>query len=96
MVAFARAFAYTPSVADASVLGFGSGQSDSFSMAESSSMLFSPALAEALSIADAPAIGFSTPFSDSATISESILVELIVGRGARLNQSGFNVFTLNS
>jgi hypothetical protein len=41
-------------------------------------------------------IGFSTSFTDSTTISESILVELIVGRGAKLNQSALNVFTLNS
>ena len=68
---------------------------DSFSMAESSSILFSPALAEALSVGDSPAIGFSRPFSDSATISESILVELIIGAGAQFNQSPFNGFMLN-
>jgi hypothetical protein len=84
------------SISETLAYNMGNVYADSFSMAESSSMLFSPALAEALSIADAPAIGFSTPFSDSATISESILVELVLGAGARFNQSAFNVFTLNS
>jgi hypothetical protein len=69
---------------------------DSFSVAESTALAFGKTFTETPSVSESLAKSFSTSFADSATISESISVELIVGRGAKLNQSGFNVFTLNS
>ena len=69
---------------------------DSFSMSEATAVAFSKALTETPTMSDAPTKSFSTSFADSATISESILVELIIGKGAKLNQSGFNIFALNS
>ena len=69
---------------------------DSFSLAESSSWSFGKAFTETPTLADAPALSFGTGFTDSATLSESILVELVSGAGAKLNQSPFNAFALNS
>jgi len=78
------------------VLDYVSSLADSFSLAESAALDFSTTFTETPTLSDSPVIGFSTPFTDSTTISESILVELIVGKGAKLNQSALNVFTLNS
>ena len=78
------------------VMAFVQTLADSTSLAESASLSFSTTFTETPALSDSPVIGFSTSFADSTTISESILVELIVGRGAKLNQSGLNIFALNS
>ena len=78
------------------VMAFAQSLADTTSLSESAAWSLSTTFTEAPSLSDSPTIGFSTSFSDSATISESILVELIVGRGSKLNQSGLNIFTLNS
>ena len=78
------------------VMAYVSSLADSTSLAESAALSFSTTFTETSALSDSPVIDFSTPFADSATISESILVELIVGRGAKLNQSGLNIFALNS
>ena len=70
---------------------------DSFSLVDAPAINFSQGTTtDSFSVADSPVLSFSTTFTDSATISESILVELIIGRGAKLNQSIFNAFMLNS
>ena len=78
------------------VMGIVQTLADSTSLAESAALSFSTTFTETPALSDSPVIGFSTSFADSTTISESILVELIVGRGAKLNQSGLNIFALNS
>ena len=78
------------------VMAFVSSLADSFSLAESTSLSFSTTLTETPTLSDSPILNFSTPFADSTTISESILVELTLGSGARLNQSALNAFALNS
>ena len=78
------------------VMGLVQTLADSTSLAESAALSFSTTFTETPALSDSPVIGFSTSFADSTTISESILVELIVGRGAKLNQSGLNIFALNS
>ena len=78
------------------VMAFVSSLADSFSLAESTAFSFSTTLTETPTLSDSPVLSFSTPFADSTTISESILVELVLGTGARFNQSPFNAFALNS
>ena len=78
------------------VMGLVQTLADTTSLSESAAWSFSTTFTEAPSLSDSPTIGFSTSFADSATISESILVELVIGRGAKLNQSGLNIFALNS
>jgi hypothetical protein len=78
------------------VMNYVSSLADSFSLAESSSWSFGKPFTETPTLTDAPALSFGTGFTDSATISESILVELVIGKGAKLNQSALNIFTLNS
>ena len=78
------------------VMAYVSTLADTPSLSESAAISFSTTFAETPSLSDSPAISFSTSFADSATISESILVELVIGKGAKLNQSALNIFTLNS
>jgi len=78
------------------IMAYVSTLADTPSLSESTAFSFSTTFAETPSLSDSPAIAFSTSFADSATISESILVELVIGRGAKLNQSALNAFALNS
>ena len=77
-------------------MGWADTLADSFSLPETTALAFSRDLTETPTLSEALAKSFSTSFADSTTISESILVELIIGTGAKLNQSGFNIFALNS
>ena len=78
------------------VMSFVQALADAPSLSESTAFSFSTTFTETPSLSDSPTIDFGASFTESATISESINVQLILGKGARFNQSPFNTFTLNS